>query len=264
MVAAGFSPALYAGLSQPNALAKETKLRFAIASDGHYGEPGTDYHQTHDDIIKWLNGEKLPLDFVIFNGDLVHDQPERLQELKSKYLEKLHCPFYAVPGNHDHADAAVWTSAFGYPDNHSFEKEGVAFIMANTADTKGNYVCPDATYLKASLDKYRAIKTVFIVLHIPPHKWVPENTFYTECSEILQLFTQYPNIKAVFHGHDHEQDGMFYTGNKLPHFFDAHYGGSWGTNYKGYRIVEVYSDDSIRTFQVNASAVPVLSVHEIK
>ena len=67
------------------------KLRFAIASDGHYGEPKTDYKTTHANIITWLNQEhkRNALDFVIFNGDLVHDQPALLKELRSDYLSKL-------------------------------------------------------------------------------------------------------------------------------------------------------------------------------
>jgi len=96
-----------------------------------------------------------------------------------------------------------------------------------------------------------------VVLHIPPHSWVPESPF-VECKETLDLLHSYKNVKAVFHGHDHSLDAVFYTA-KLPHFFDAHIGGNWGTNYRGYRIVEVTEDDQIMTYQVNASQNPVLN-----
>lgn len=244
---------------------KKVKLRFALASDGHYGQPGTDYVQSHTNIIKWLNKEHAvrPLDFVIFNGDIVHDNPELLQEVRTKYFNKLACPHYATMGNHDHADSVLWKSVFGHDYNHAFENNGSAFILANTSDTKGTYLCPDIEFIKSSLEKYRNNKIVFIVLHIPPHKWLPENTFYAECPELIKLFSEYSNIKAVFHGHDHNQDGVFYTGNDLPHFFDAHYGGNWGTEYRGYRVVEVNEDNNIHTFQVNASLSPVISSQAI-
>jgi hypothetical protein len=235
------------------------KLRFAIASDGHYGQSGIDYKKDHENLVRWLNEahEIEPFDFLILNGDLVHDKPELLKEVKANYYDSLKMPFYTVPGNHDHADGAIWNAVFGYPDNYVFEKNGIGFVLANTSDTKGSYRCPDNRFLKEELDKLTKLKTVFVVLHIPPHFWVPESPF-VECPDTIKLLHSYPNIKAVFHGHDHSLDSVFYTG-KLPHFFDSHFGGNWGTIYKGYRIVEVGDDDKLITYQVNANNNPVLN-----
>lgn len=239
------------------------KIRFAIASDGHYGQPGTDYKKDHQNIVRWLNEshEQNPLNFVIINGDLVHDRPDLLAELKREHYDQLKVPFYAIPGNHDHADAAIWKAVFGYEDNFSFEKNGVGFVLANTSNTKGEYVCPNNDFLKRELDKFKTLNVVFVVLHIPPHFWVPESPF-VECPETIQLLHSYPNVKAVFHGHDHSLDSVFYT-NKLPHFFDSHIGGNWGTAYRGYRIVEVDENNKISTYQVNASKTPVLNENKL-
>lgn len=242
------------------------KLRVAFLSDGHYGEPGTDYTGTHTHIIDSLNQEHRSnhLDCVIFNGDLVHNRSDLYPELRSKYLGRLSVPYYAVPGNHDQADAALWKAAFGYEDNFSFEKNGVAFVLANTSNTKGEFICPDNRFIEDSLEKYKDHTTVFVVLHIPPHRWLPDQTdSFADCPDTLSLIHRYPNVKAMFHGHDHTLDSVWYTGSKLPHFFDAHYGGSWGTDYYGYRIVEVGADDKISTYQVNASKSPVLNSNKI-
>lgn len=234
-------------------------LRFAIASDGHYGQPGTDYTKDHKNMVGWLNEAhtKNPLNFVIINGDLVHDRPDLLSVVKKAHYDQLKVPFYAVPGNHDHADTAIWKSVFGYEDNFSFEKNGVAFVLANTSDTTGKYLCPNNDFLRQELNKYKELKTVFVILHIPPHFWVPESPF-VDCPDTVKLLHDYKNVKAVFHGHDHSLDSVFYT-DKLPHFFDAHIGGNWGTSYKGYRIVEVDEEHKIITYQVNASKSPVLN-----
>jgi 3',5'-cyclic AMP phosphodiesterase CpdA len=237
----------------------KSRLRFAIASDGHFGQPGTNYKQDHENIIRWLNiaHDQQPLDFVIINGDLVHDQPELLSVVKKDYYDRLKVPIYAIPGNHDLADTALWKSVFGYEDNLSFIKNEVGFVLANTSDTKGKYLCPDNAFLKKELDKLKDLKTVFVVLHIPPHFWVLESPF-VDCPDTIDLLHSYSNVKAVFHGHDHSLDSVFYT-KKLPHFFDSHIGGNWGTTYKGYRIVEVDAEDKITTYQVNASANPLLN-----
>jgi len=262
VVMAGLAPVISAASeTQQNTEYPERKarLRFAIASDGHYGQPGTDFKNDHENIVRWLNEahKQTPLDFVIINGDLVHDRPELLSEVKKNYYDRLRVPFYAIPGNHDHADATIWKSVFGYEDNFSFEKNGIGFVLANTSDTKGTYICPDNKFLKQEFEKFKTLETVFVILHIPPHFWVPESPF-VECPDTISLLHQYPNIKAVFHGHDHSLDSVFYT-NKLPHFFDSHIGGNWGTAYKGYRIVEVSDENKVSTYQVNASQNPVLN-----
>jgi 3',5'-cyclic AMP phosphodiesterase CpdA len=238
---------------------KKLKLRFAIASDGHYGQPDTDYKQDHANMVKWLNEAHSvnPLNLVIINGDLVNDRPDLLAEVKRDYYDHLNVPFYAIPGNHDHADTATWKSVFGYEDNFSIEKNGVGFVLANTSNTLGKYLAPDNDFLKRELDKFSALKTVFVVLHIPPHFWVPESPF-VDSPKTIDLLHTYPNVKAVFHGHDHSLDSVFYT-NKLPHFFDSHIGGNWGTSYRGYRIVEVDENDKVITYQVNASKTPTLN-----
>lgn len=237
------------------------KLRFAVASDIHYGQPDTDFAGNTSSLVKWLNDDHIKnhLDLVIVNGDLVHNRPDLLPEIKAKYLDKLPVPYYTVPGNHDFADEKVWMNAFGYADKYVMEHGDAGFIFANTADTKGKYVCPDNAFIKTSLDKFTTKAIVFVILHIPPVQWMKsEDTIFLDCPETLSLLHAYPNIKACFHGHDHLLDGVRYTG-KLPHCFDAHIGGDWGTDYRGYRIVEVGDDNSISTYQVNASQNPVLN-----
>lgn len=241
------------------------KLRFALASDGHYAQPNTDSDRFYSDLINWLTKEHQQnhLDMVIINGDLVHNRPDLLPKVKATYLDKLPVPYHTIPGNHDFADAKIWKNVFGYEDKYTLEFGDIGFVLANTADTKGGYVCPDNTFLKASFEQFKTKKTVFAVLHIAPHQWLPEeDKLFLNCPETVELLHAYPNIKAAFHGHDHSLDGVRYTGN-FPHFFDSHFGGNWGTDYKGYRIVEVGLDNQISTYQVNASQNPKLNSSNI-
>ena len=86
-----------------------TVLRFAVASDGHFGQPDTPFEQYHSDAIRWLNQERLQkgLDFVIFNGDLIHDDPTLLYDLKRTY-QRLTMPYFVTRGNHDRVGLDVW------------------------------------------------------------------------------------------------------------------------------------------------------------
>src|SRR5450432_1910236 len=65
------------------------KLRFALVSDLHYAQEGTDFAKNAANLVKWMTDEhsKNHLDLIIFNGDLVHNRPDLLPELKTKYLD---------------------------------------------------------------------------------------------------------------------------------------------------------------------------------
>ncbi|MCJ8211805.1 metallophosphoesterase [Mucilaginibacter sp. RS28] len=254
-----------AELHPDNRPASNLKLRFALASDGHYAQPETDGDKFYGDLVKWMKEEhnKSHLDLIIINGDLVHNRPDLLPVVRDKYLEKLPAKYYTLPGNHDFADATIWKNVFGYEDNYVVEHGDIGFVLANTANTQGEYICPNVSFLKNSLEKFKTKTIVFVILHIPPHRWLPEEqNIFIDCPEVVELLHAYPNVKAAFHGHDHSLDGVRYTG-KFPHFFDSHFGGNWGTDYKGYRIVEVSNDNQITTYQVNASQNPRLNINKL-
>ena len=39
--------------------------------------------------------------------------------------------------------------------------------------------------------------------------------------------------------------------DNIPYLFDAHFGGNWGTRYKGFRVVELYNDNTVATYIMN-------------
>jgi hypothetical protein len=74
----------------------------------------------------------------------------------------------------------------------------------------------------------------------------------------MQTLASYPNIAAVFHGHDHDEHDIK-TADGKPYLFDGHFGGNWGLPYKGYRIVEVLDNGKVRTYQYNPELNPVMN-----
>jgi len=232
------------------------RLRFAVASDGHFGEPETDYGRFHRDIIHWLNEETRTrgLDFVVFNGDLVHDDPLLLPKVKEVY-DHLQTPYYVVRGNHDKALPGTWESIWGYPENHAVEKGDCALLLACTTNEKGEYLCAAHEWLAEQLKALQQKRWVFVFMHIV-QRAITENG--VDCPEVTRLLEGTPNVAAVFHGHDHDQDHVVFL-NKRAYFFDGHFGGSWGTAYRGYRIVEVGPSGGVRTYQCNPQAYYVNS-----
>lgn len=230
------------------------RFRFAVASDGHYGQPGTPWEQQHKQMMQWLNEEAAGkgLDFVIFNGDLVHDDPALLQEVKEHY-QQLSVPFYVTRGNHDRATQQQWQQTWGYGTNHAFVHKNCGFVLADTSNQAGDYVCADHDWLGHQLQEFASLQRIFVFLHISHYKWTQNGI---DCPEVTSLLEKIPNVEAVFHGHDHQHDNVMLM-NGLSYFFDGHIGGSWGLPYQGYRVVETGGPGKTLTFQCNRAALVV-------
>lgn len=227
---------------------KKVKLRFAVASDGHFGQKNTDYEKMHRDIIARINEEhaKDPFAFCVVNGDIVHDDKSHFPAAK-QMLDTLHPKYYVSQGNHDHVTATEWESIWKMPVNLDFEIKDTAVLIGTTSDEKGTYLCPDIPWMASRLEHYKNKKNVLIFIHINPGKLTK---YGVECPEFFELMAKYKNVRAVFNGHDHDEDGIR-TRDNIPFVFDAHFGGNWGTEYLGFRVVELMEDNSIATYVFN-------------
>ena len=222
-------------------------FRFAVASDGHYGEAGTDYENYFALLVASINEDhgRHPFSFAVVNGDIVHNDKSHYPAAK-KVLDGLSCKYYVSQGNHDHVTAPEWESIWGMPVNLDFTHKKKAFLVGTTSNEKGEYLCPDLNWFTQKLEEYRN-KQVYIFVHINPGALTANAV---DCPELFDIFSKYPNIKAVFNGHDHDEEGIKMKKN-IPFIFDAHFGGSWGTSYRGYRVVEVMKDGSAITYIMN-------------
>lgn len=226
----------------------KVKFRFAVASDGHFGQPKTTWETDYSNIIQHINQQhrQSKLKACIINGDIIHNDPAMLP-LAKQHLDKLKMPYYVTQGNHDMVSNEVWEKTWNMPVNHSFVVDKQVFLLATTANEKGEYICPDLDWMRAQLIKYRHAPNVFIAIHITPVKWTDNAN---DCPEFINLLKDFNNVRAVFNGHDHDQDDMKER-EGIPFLFDSHIAGSWGTTYKGFRMVEVMEDNTIATYILN-------------
>jgi hypothetical protein len=180
------------------------------------------------------------------NGDIIHNEKQFMPQAKLK-LDQFTMPFYVTRGNHDMVSPTFWQEVWGTPLNHQVEVKKSLVLLGDTATEAGKYVSPDLDWLKTQLDAHKKTKNIFLFLHIPQAKWTKNGI---ETPAFFELIKNYPNIRAVFHGHEHDQDGVQMVG-KLPFLFDSHVGGSWGTPHKGFRVVELLNDGTLITYLMN-------------
>ena len=258
----------------------KSKLRFIVASDLHYGQRKTPFDEMATELVGWINKEKEQkgVDTLFLNGDLTADSSPSLLALRDQHLSKLKTPYFAIKGNHDYVDGIPgsptqsWESVWGYPSNHTVKIGDFVFIMADTsAPAKSNiYLAADIDWIKEQLDKHRDAPAIFMMIHIQQRKhkvdgWpahgVKDKDQVAKAEAVMDLLESTPNVRAVFHGHNHKETSV-YTSGERRYFFDSHTGGSWGAK-RGYRVVEIYEDNKMVTYQVNAEDQLELNRHAL-
>ncbi|NCI46163.1 metallophosphoesterase family protein [Sediminibacterium soli] len=229
-------------------LQNRVHIRFVAASDMHYGQPDTSFGETTESMIRKINRfhASYPLDFTVLNGDLIHNEKSFMPLVKAQ-ADKLSMPYYVTRGNHDMVTAEEWLQVWKYGLNHDVVIKDSALLLCDTSNEKGVYLSPDLVWLEEKLDRHAKQKQVFLFVHIPQAKWTA-NAIDTPA--FFTLLKRYPNVRAVFHGHEHDQDGVKME-NQLPFFFDSHVGGNWGTPYKGFRVVELLNNGTLVTYMMD-------------
>jgi len=221
---------------------------FTVASDGHYGQSETLYEDYFSTIVEKVNRyhSMFPSEFVVYNGDIIHDDPAFIEPAFGA-LSKSNLPFYVTKGNHDMVTPEIWKETWGYPQNYFVEFGKRVILLGTTSNVNGDYLCPNNQWFEEQLNHYKTAEEIYIFLHITPNNWTDHGI---DCPYFHKLLTNYNNITAVFNGHDHHEDGIKIEG-EIPFMFDGHFGGSWGTDYRGFRVVEKLKNGSIRTYLMN-------------
>lgn len=222
-------------------LEKPVKLRFAVASDWHYGEENTDYLEHFKDFsdgFKLFN-EQNPCDFFLMNGDIIHNEVSFLKPA-SDILKGIHPKLYVTQGNHDRVTEELWKSTWGMPFNHEFVINDQVMLIGGTSNILGAELCPDINWFEQKLEKNKNAKNIFVFFHIHPYERIG-------CSDFKGLLAKYPNVRAVFNGHDHNDESITTLGG-VPYLFNGRVGGSWGTYDRQFRVVELRADNSLTTY----------------
>lgn len=245
------NPPSAAPTPKPSPTASSTKelFRFATASDGHWGEANTPSQRYLKDLVSTVNKvhQAAPIEILVLNGDLGMGGRKRLQAARDG-LDRIDPTYLAVPGNHDEVSSADWKKIWGTPVNLVRRFGDRSLILANTSNKAGDYRCANSAWLAEALTSEAEQRDVFVFMHITPKEWTK---YGVDCPQVRAMLAEAPNVRAVFNGHDHDQAGIKKAAG-VPYIFDSHYGGSWGTKYRAFRMVEV-SRSSFKTWLVTTS-----------
>ena len=116
-------------------------------------------------------------------------------------MDRLPCPSYAIPGNHDSYPNEVWKNLFGYERQFETEIGDAVFLMADTfqsSPAKGASGSPtkalDADYLRRALRLHRG-KKIFLCAH-----YLSRDLLTDDAKELIK---ESPDLICLFRGHTH-------------------------------------------------------------
>jgi len=284
------------------------KQRFLLVSDMHYtvdenaeqlrriypnaiASPGSGdafghtqrekIEKIYEDII--AENQRSELDAVFVLGDISLDDYD-YRNLPDNYckkfinecLDRLPCPSYVLPGNHDSYPSDIWKEIFGYDREYVVEIDGTVFVMLDTfkalpasAPCGADYTKIDYDFLKSALDKYKG-KRMFLCAHYFDANSEDNKTFTDAVRDLIKVNN---DIVFMYRGHTHinsvtdmgdayggkriiDIGGYGYKGEKINgkyvfSIFDFKW--AWG-----YQIIEVY-DEFIKTYHLKPDAHYVAS-----
>lgn len=260
-------------------LAKEHPEAKASAAAGNaFGKTQRQkIEKIYEDILAENNAAKLDAVFVL--GDLsIDDYDYRklpfnyCQKLKADLMDRLPCPAYALPGNHDSYPNEIWNRVMGYDRKYSVSIGDCAFIMddsfaavpAGPDNPAGGakFTPTDPAFLKNCFDQHKG-KHIFYCSHYIGHA-EGEKSFSDECKELLDhcgdlvfMYTGHTHVSSIAYlgpecGGKPVVDigGYGYMGCVIDGRYDFNvFDEEWAW---GYQILEIY-DDRVKTYHVRTA-----------
>ena len=176
-------------------------IRFCWITDTHIGYKNADEELSA--IVNSIN--KIDsIDFVVATGDITEKGTNKELETAKNILDKLTVPLLIIPGNHD----TKWSESGGSKfielwgnDRSEYKIDNSIFVGLNSGIPwrgGGGHLKPDdLLWLDDILSKTDSTTEVYFFVH---HSFNDEIDNWFKASNILCDY----NIKAVMHGHGHE------------------------------------------------------------
>lgn len=191
-------------------------LLIAQLSDLHIGATaeGVDPLARLEAVVEAVRALPNPMDAVIVSGDLSDDGSEESYRLARPLLDRLGCPVYVLPGNHD--DRARLRAAFGLPGagdepvNYTVEVGELRLVLLDSnvpGRDPGRFGPRDLAWLDKALKEEPERPTLLAVHHTPLATGLPGwdaiNLDPSEREALAGVVARHPQLRAIVGGHLH-------------------------------------------------------------
>lgn len=199
----------------------DENMLIAQISDCHIAGPGRNAYkiaQTAENLarcIDHINQSSPTVDLVLVTGDITYSSQIDEVERAARLLDRLQCPFYVVPGNHD-TRSVLWRVFGGRacPEmsagfcNYVIEGREIRLIALDSTvpGEPGGEICSiRAEWLDKRLAEKPAQPTV-VFMHHPPVKFgvlETDEDGFAGAGILGNVIEKYQNILRILCGHIH-------------------------------------------------------------
>ncbi len=170
----------------------------------------------------------VPLpDLSIITGDITYNGKQEEAQCAVDILNKLHCPYFIVPGNHDNNSTLL--SAFGHSPCPTVDNTFIHYVIdgydirliamdSTRIDESGGKLCKKRLdWLQEQLAVEKTVPTVIFMHHPPAKCGVIESDIdgFIGAGKLGKLLLQYNNIKKIICGHIHMPVHLDWCGTSI-------------------------------------------------
>ncbi len=204
-------------------------MLIAHITDTHITEPGKKAYGIADTAanlarcVDHINTLEPQPDLVLITGDITYAGILEEAQHGARLLNKLHSPFYIIPGNHD--DRTTLWSAFSREQCPAPNQDFLHYVIEgypirligvdSVDDAPGGRICPTrAAWLDARLAEEKEQPTI-IFMHHPPVKCgvlETDEDGFAGVERLGDIVEKYSNIERILCGHIHLETHVRWRG----------------------------------------------------
>lgn len=162
-------------------------------------------------VIELLKREMGRTDLIILSGDLSQDFSEKSYQFVADCLRPLNIPTVCLPGNHDNVEVMmkVYPQDFISMNRHTLMGSWQIILLNSQkpGEVPGYLSAAELNFLEHCLKNHPSYHALVVFHHQP----VPVGSVWLDhlnlknADEFWQLVSHYPQLKAVFFGHVHQE-----------------------------------------------------------
>jgi len=206
-------------------IAQISDTHIAGANRKAYGIVPTSENLVH--CVEHINQLSPRPDIVLVTGDITYTGHLDEAQYAVTLLNRLHAPYYIVPGNHD--DRSTLWSAFDRKSCPGQNKDCINYVVegfdirligmdSTIAGSGGGELCnAQISWLKEQL-AMEADKPTIIFMHHPPAKFgvlETDKDGFIGADTLGDTIAQHGNIKAILSGHIHLSAHLAWCGTVI-------------------------------------------------
>jgi len=184
---------------------------------------GVNTRESLQAVFRQIERDKIPFDFVLATGDLVHDETEAGYNALAQALAGLGVPIYYLPGNHDDSNLMekVLTNVTQEGFYSFIQGKWCVVLLDSSVSGQVEGCIPEPVLQQLHHELIRqSSRNVLIALHHHvvdvQSEWL-DRLNLTNNHAFLDVLAAHSNVKVVVNGHIHqelhvEQSSILYLG----------------------------------------------------